>query len=1181
MKVELLNRINSDRTFEISPLSVGRILQDKPKVLTLTLPVNGVNKDFELTESRIFSDNFVVKNEFGEILDLELGVHYRGKISGNPNSVVSLTFSNDGIHGLVHENSGAFDLKKIDGVTHTFNEVSSNYDFNCDSKEDDEYDNNIPTTYSTNTITQELPLGLNPYVTTVANYCLRAFWEVDFDMYSLHTGNTISYVTSLFNASSTLFENDGIYVVLSEIKVWTSGYSVYRNFIPANTLDCGVVLSAYRNYYNNNLIPINGDFAHFLTYNLPLGDGDVSNGSRCGVSTLNGPCRTSTTSPIGFMFCMSQLYYTNVTGSSTVYTWNINVITHEQGHQFGSQHTHACVWNGNNTAIDSCSETEGSCANIGYPPPGGGTIMSYCHQIGGVGINFANGFGPQPQQVIVNSINAKTCLQSCGPAPTPLPTSTPTKTIGLTQTPTVTKTLTRTVTTTSQWNCKFSERIVPPYTGNSKTVSGVTFTSSYNSNTSTEITLNVNCISAFVNFTNFNIYGPELGHNAKPFSYTLFSDTALKSIAIRFGNVRPYMSINITTNSGTPNLYFCNGCCIGITGNTIGWGNCEYSTTRYGATVLVESSVPFTDLVISGTNPFPSNYGIIFDFINFSTANLDVTPTPTPTNTLTKTNTSTIPLTPTPTPTHTKTQTLTKTILSTPISTNTKTPQVTLTPTISANSCNPYACTNPIRPPMMVNGIFITSALTGSYYTMPASFSSCNGSVITPANILGLGQYTPFNYTLNFSVPISSIVLYITASGILNSDCAETFTLITDSGNPNITSPVNCFTTINNNVITINPMGSSQTGGGGGIFLIYNQIPFTSISISGPQQCAGSYIVFCADSLVCPALLPTPTPTPTTVNCCSKFILSPNDSITSTGSTFQITTCIDTTGTEFVDMGEIRYLCAKQVSVIGNDGIVIKLSGCECECNDNLPIINESVNYNGVVISAAGSGYATTLNPIVFYNSQCFNLFTSENSVILGYNQNLTPNTGSFIYTLTFSKFVNNIKLILGGSSIGETFTFTSNGGQLTINSDNYCGYNISQNVISTTSFLGGPIGEFTFSGVTPFYQLTIVGNGGGNGTTLSINKCFLDLNCDLQYLILPGSTPSNTPTQTVTPAFNLTPTPTPTYTPTKTQTQTITKTNTLSKSLTPTTTKTPTLTPPTGPLVNTIFIKFNSKPFS
>lgn len=68
-------------------------------------------------------------------------------------------------------------------------------------------------------------------------------------------------------------------------------------------------------------------------------------------------------------------YYNNVPN----YSWSVQVVTHEFGHLLGSKHTHACVWNGNNTAIDGCAGgTEGGCSTPGIPF-NGGTIMSYCH----------------------------------------------------------------------------------------------------------------------------------------------------------------------------------------------------------------------------------------------------------------------------------------------------------------------------------------------------------------------------------------------------------------------------------------------------------------------------------------------------------------------------------------------------------------------------------------------------------------------------------------------------------------------------------------------------------------------------------------------------------------------------------------------------------------------------------
>ncbi|MCX7880517.1 MAG: zinc-dependent metalloprotease [Ignavibacteria bacterium] len=64
------------------------------------------------------------------------------------------------------------------------------------------------------------------------------------------------------------------------------------------------------------------------------------------------------------------------------YTWDVNVSTHEIGHNFGLPHTHNCYWQPN--MIDTCvtGETYGvgdACIRSGNPIPRPGTIMSYCH----------------------------------------------------------------------------------------------------------------------------------------------------------------------------------------------------------------------------------------------------------------------------------------------------------------------------------------------------------------------------------------------------------------------------------------------------------------------------------------------------------------------------------------------------------------------------------------------------------------------------------------------------------------------------------------------------------------------------------------------------------------------------------------------------------------------------------
>ena len=104
----------------------------------------------------------------------------------------------------------------------------------------------------------------------------------------------------------------------------------------------------------------------------------------------------------------------NTYSNFPLYSWNIEVMSHEMGHNFGSPHTHNCnAWVGG--PIDGCAPTydpayaEGNCTN--GPIPVKGTIMSYCHLLNTVGINLSLGFGVQPGDLIrTQTINAS-CLE--------------------------------------------------------------------------------------------------------------------------------------------------------------------------------------------------------------------------------------------------------------------------------------------------------------------------------------------------------------------------------------------------------------------------------------------------------------------------------------------------------------------------------------------------------------------------------------------------------------------------------------------------------------------------------------------------------------------------------------------------------------------------------------------------
>ncbi|MEO6038628.1 MAG: M12 family metallo-peptidase, partial [Saprospiraceae bacterium] len=179
---------------------------------------------------------------------------------------------------------------------------------------------------------------------------------------------------------------------ISQIYVWTSTDPY------ASLTNTGSVLNSFQSTRGTNFT---GNLAHFVS-SRSLGGGVAYVDVICTKSYAFGVSAINTT-------------FANV----PTYSWSVEVMTHELGHNLGSWHTHSCNWTGG--ALDNCYTPEGSCAS-GPQPSNGGTIMSYCH-LSGTGINFNNGFGIQPGNKIRDRVTAATCLTSTGTVPSSLSTS--------------------------------------------------------------------------------------------------------------------------------------------------------------------------------------------------------------------------------------------------------------------------------------------------------------------------------------------------------------------------------------------------------------------------------------------------------------------------------------------------------------------------------------------------------------------------------------------------------------------------------------------------------------------------------------------------------------------------------------------------------------------------------------
>ncbi|MFM2190781.1 MAG: hypothetical protein RL491_1167 [Bacteroidota bacterium] len=355
-------------------------------------PVNGTIR-LLMYRVDIRANGFQVLTSSGMRFDGNKDIaHYRGIVDGDYHSVVSMTITPNEIIGLISTDEGNFVIGRLANdplyrhIIYNDREIAGLHSYECGTN----------TSILANPIPEEA-LRLEPVVPgTLTTKCVDWYYETDYDIFvgkgSVSAVNT--YIQGAYNQVATLYNNDGISTTLQTLFIW-------------DTVDpyTGTTTNNYLTQFGQYRTSFAGDVAMLIGYS---GGG--------GVAYVNGLCSSSNQYRMGY--CAISSTYQNV----PTYSWTVEVLTHEGGHLLGSRHTHDCVWNGNNTRIDGCGPAagynSGTCA--AGPIPVSGTIMSYCHLVSGVGINFNNGFGTQPTSAIVNTINNAACLTACtNPCTTP------------------------------------------------------------------------------------------------------------------------------------------------------------------------------------------------------------------------------------------------------------------------------------------------------------------------------------------------------------------------------------------------------------------------------------------------------------------------------------------------------------------------------------------------------------------------------------------------------------------------------------------------------------------------------------------------------------------------------------------------------------------------------------------
>jgi hypothetical protein len=237
---------------------------------------------------------------------------------------------------------------------------------------------------------------------------------------------TLDYLASLLAAATAIYERDvGVRLQFSYIRLWAP--AVTDPWTKTDTVDS---LYEVQNYWNTpgnnmNVVAGNPDIVHFISGKSVQG----------GVAYLDVLCNGY------WAYGVSQVYGAfDLSDPNNI--WDVEVVTHEMGHNFGSPHTH-CY----NPPLDMCWPYESGCYS-GPEVDSRGTIMSYCHLHTGGLANIDLTFGPTVSARIGQSVAAAFCLASVSTTTTTT-TSTATTSTSITGTTTTGPTTTNTATTTS------------------------------------------------------------------------------------------------------------------------------------------------------------------------------------------------------------------------------------------------------------------------------------------------------------------------------------------------------------------------------------------------------------------------------------------------------------------------------------------------------------------------------------------------------------------------------------------------------------------------------------------------------------------------------------------------------------------------------------------------------------
>lgn len=413
---------NEIMVFDLNTIEAKNVFNSENSRLILKNFPIGINVfgniSVSKTRSVITEDTKVIINQGSlsqRIGNLPEIVTYYGKIDGQPNSMVFLSYTSSGLIGTIRDEFGtdmnlSMDPKEksndIQSVKHyvTLNDKSIFKELGAQICGSIENQINIPV--KDNKDNNEIQANRM----LVANMALEASTEF-IELFNNDTTKAKNYMISIISFASRIYED--------ELNIMLQVGNMY--YYDIDNLDKDPYVKFYVPYAQNSTNPT--DLGDYLNY-MPTAWGIRSSVNRTIAVLFHDVKRQKPGSIIlGIAmsgqpkignFCDKSRGYCVIGMTGTVkfptlsFTTDVQVAAHEIGHTFGSPHTHSCAWPSidGGPIIDSCvtakdSPGDAQCLKNTDQRPLLGTIMSYCHF--GLGITYT--FGPRVISILRTGIN--------------------------------------------------------------------------------------------------------------------------------------------------------------------------------------------------------------------------------------------------------------------------------------------------------------------------------------------------------------------------------------------------------------------------------------------------------------------------------------------------------------------------------------------------------------------------------------------------------------------------------------------------------------------------------------------------------------------------------------------------------------------------------------------------------